>query len=147
MSMTVSGANYMGSVLQNTRTPGAEKPEQKGSVEKDAKTRQSAVSASMDRIDLGESGIAVSEVSRQQGVERAKQQKQSASPRMDTVEISEEGQAASAKAEVRQDTAAEAYQYEAEDLSKYTDTELKQMYRQGEITRQEYEEETGETLE
>lgn len=43
--------------------------------------------------------------------------------------------------------AAEKYQYEAEDLSEYTDTELKQMYYNGEITRREYEAETGETLE
>lgn len=60
------------------------------------------------------------------------------------MEISAEGQAACAKQE--QADRAEAYQYEAEDLSEYTDTELKQMYRKGEITRQEYEEETGETV-
>lgn len=38
------------------------------------------------------------------------------------------------------------YQYVAEGLSKYTDTELKQMYRKGEITLQEYRDETGETV-
>lgn len=34
-----------------------------------------------------------------------------------------------------------------EDLSEYTDTELKQMYYRGEITLQEYEDETGEVIE
>lgn len=43
--------------------------------------------------------------------------------------------------------AAEVEPYEAEDLSEYTDTELRQMYYSGEITRQEYMDETGETLE
>ncbi len=43
--------------------------------------------------------------------------------------------------------AAEVEQYETEDLSEYTNTELKQMYYNGDITRQEYENETGETLE
>lgn len=43
--------------------------------------------------------------------------------------------------------AAEVEQYETEDLSEYTNTELKQMYHNGDITRQEYENETGETLE
>jgi hypothetical protein len=38
-------------------------------------------------------------------------------------------------------------QYEAEELSEYTNTESKQMYYNGDITRQEYENETGETLE
>lgn len=35
---------------------------------------------------------------------------------------------------------------EVEDLSLYTDSELKQMYYKGEITLQEYQDETGETL-
>ena len=42
--------------------------------------------------------------------------------------------------------AAEVEQYETEDLSEYTDSELKQMYYKGEITRQEYEDETGTAL-
>ena len=68
---------------------------------------------------------------------------------MDTVEISEEGRAAGARLQERQTepAAAEAERYEVEDLSEYTDTELRQMYYKGEITRQEYEDETGETLE
>lgn len=67
------------------------------------------------------------------------------------MEISEEGRAASVQQQSRQaeaePAAAEVEQYEAEDLSEYTDTELKQLYYRGEITRQEYEDETGETLE
>lgn len=88
--------------------------------------------------------------------------------RMDTAVISEEGRRAylemnhkggemnesrdtmSAKeAEVKekQDTVSEEEEYKIEDLSEYTDTELKQMYYRGEITLQEYEDETGEALE
>ena len=68
---------------------------------------------------------------------------------MDTVEISEEGKAASVKLQGQQTDAAavEGYQYEEDDLSQYTNAELKQMYYKGEITRQEYEDETGEKLE
>ena len=99
---------------------------------------------------MGQDGIAVNEVSRQQGAEQSATQKQPAIPRMDTVEISAEGRAASTQLQEQQtgaDTAAEAAQCEAEDLSKYSDTELKQMYYNDEITRQEYEDETGEVLE
>ena len=66
------------------------------------------------------------------------------------MEISEEGRAASAKLQAQTAEAAPAEEetpYEVEDLSEYTDTELKQMYYNGEITLQEYEDETGETLE
>lgn len=61
------------------------------------------------------------------------------------MEISAEGRAANAQGQ--QAAGAEMEQYEAEDLSEYTDSELKQMYYKGEITRQEYEDETGEALE
>lgn len=145
MSTTISATNYLSSILQNTRTVTSEK---KGDVSEVGKTQQSAVSASLDQVNMGEDGIAITEVSRQQGMEQPTSQKQSAAPRMDTVEISAEGKAASTKLQVRQtDTSAtEEYQYEEEDLSQYTDVELKQMYYKGEITRQEYEEETGEKL-
>lgn len=100
---------------------------------------------------MGQDGIAVTEISRQQGAEQSAAQKQPPAPRMDTVEISEEGKAASVqmqRQQTRTETAAEEMeQYEAEDLSEYTDTELRQMYYKGEITRKEYEDETGETLE
>ena len=104
---------------------------------------------SKDQVNMGQEGVAITEVSRQQGAEQSATQKQPAAPRMDTVEISEEGRAASAQLQGQQTetAAAEVEQYEAEDLSKYSDTELKQMYYNGEITRQEYEDETGETLE
>ena len=149
MSMTINAANYMNSTFQGTRTTGTEKYGQKEGQPEAGKTQQSAASASLDQVNMGEDGIAVTEVSRQQGAEQAATQKQPAALRMDRVEISAEGQAASAKLQEKQtDTsAAEGYQYEAEDLSEYTDTELKQMYYKGDITRQEYEEETGETLE
>lgn len=149
MSMTINASSYLSSIQQNTRAYGEEKHEQKGVTAEVGKTQQSSVSASLDQVNMGEDGIAVNEVSRQQGTAAPTSQKQPASPRMDTVEISAEGKAASARHRKEQpetDTA-EAYEYEAEDLSEYTDTELKQMYYKGEITRQEYEDETGETLE
>lgn len=96
---------------------------------------------------MGEDGIAVTEVGRQQGAEQSAARKQPAAPGRDIVEISAEGRAASSKAQDRQTEAASAERYEAEDLSEYTDNELKQMYYRGEITRQEYEDETGEALE
>lgn len=149
MSMSISAANYFSNIHQTTRTSSEEKQEQKGVTADVGKTQQSSVSASLDQVNMGQDGIAVTEVSRQQGAGQPTKQKQPAAPRMDTVEISKEGQAASAKLQQQStDVAAtEDYQYEVEDLSQYTDTELKQMYYNGEITRQEYEDETGETLE
>lgn len=83
-----------------------------------------------------------------------KGQSYSDNTQMDTVVISEEGRRAYSKMSKQeggvnelQDTASEETEYEVEDLSEYTDTELKQMYYQGEITLQEYEDETGETME
>lgn len=151
--MTISAANYFSNIHlhQNARTTGEEKQEQKGAAVDAGKTQRSSVSASLDQVNMGQDGVAITEVSRQQETEQSTAQKRSAAPRMDTVEISEEGRAASAKLQSQQtetDTAAEEVeQYEVEDLSEYTDTELKQMYYKGEITRQEYEDETGEVLE
>ena len=151
MSMTISASNYFSNIHQNTRTSGEEKQEQKGAAVDAGKTQRSSVSASLDQVNMGQDGVAITEVSRQQGVEQSATQKQPAAPRMDTVEISEDGQAASAQLQGQQAEAetatAEVGQYEAEDLSEYTNTELKQMYYNGDITRQEYEDETGETLE
>ena len=148
MSMTISAANYFNNIQQNTRTSGEEKQEQKGATADVGKTQQSSVSASLDQVNMGQDGVAITEVSRQQGVEQSVTQKQPAAPRMDTVEISDEGRAASAQLQGQQtEAAAETEQAEVEDLSEYTDTELKQMYYKGEITRQEYEDETGEVLE
>ena len=149
MSMTVDNVSYLTGVRQNMRSSAAEKQEQKGAEAEVGKTQQSTVSASLDQVNMGQDGIAVTEIRRQQGVEQSSAQKQPAAPRMDTVEISEKGRAASAQLQGQQTetAAAEVEQYEAEDLSEYTDTELKQMYYKGEITRQEYEDETGKTLE
>lgn len=138
MSMAISAAGYFSSIHQSTRTSGEEKQEQKSAAVDVGRTQKSSVSASLDQVNMGQDGIAVTEAGRQQGAEQSSGQKRSAAPRMDTVEISAEGKAAGA---------ATAAQYEAEDLSAYTGTELKQMYLKGEITRREYEEETGETLE
>ena len=148
MSMTISAANYFSNIHQNARTTGEEKQEQKGAAVDAGKTQRSSESASLDQVNMGQDGVAITEVSRQQGTERSTTQKRSAAPCMDTVEISEEGRrAASAQLQRQQPetAAAEAEQYEAEDLSKYSDTELRQMYYKGEITRREYEDETGET--
>lgn len=148
--MTISAANYLNSTYQNTRTAVTEKPGQKDSRAEIGKTQQSDVSASLDQVNMGQDGIAVTQVSRQQGAEQSAAQKQPSVPRTDTVEISEVGRAASQTQNQQTGTepaAAEAEQYEAEDLSEYTNSELRQMYYKGEITRQKYEDETGETLE
>ncbi len=147
--MTISAANYFSNIHQNARTTDEEKQEQKGATADVSKTQQSSVSASLDQVNMGQDGVAITEVSRQQGTEQSTAQKRSAAPRMDTIEISKEGRAASAQLQGQQPetAAAEVEQYEAEDLSEYTNTELKQMYYNGDITRQEYEDETGETLE
>lgn len=148
MSMTVSAAHYLNGTYQNTRATDTEKHGQKDGKAEAGKIQQSDVSASLDQVNMGKDGIAVTEVSRQQGAEQSTTQKQPAAPRMDRVEVSQEGRAASAKLQEQQtgSETAEGYKYEAEDLSEYTDTELKQMYYKGDITRQEYEDETGETL-
>ena len=137
MSMTISAANYFSNIHQNTRTSGEEKQEQKGATADVGKTQQSSVSASLDQVNMGQDGVAITEVSRQQGAEQSATQKQPAAPRMDTVEISDEGRAASAQLQGQQTetAAAEVEQYVAENLSEYTDTELKQMYYKGEIDR------------
>lgn len=83
--------------------------------------------------------------------------------RTDTIMISEEGRQASnqmrqqsesidslsnnSTVQQLQEETSEETEYQAEDLSEYTDTELKQMYYRGEITLQEYEDETGEIIE
>ena len=132
MSMTIRAANSLNSTRQTSQISFSEKQERKAS-------------ASFDQVNLGEDGMAVSQVSRQQGAEQSAGQRRSAAPGRDTVEISTEGRAACAGLQGEQ--AEGTYQYEAEDLSEYTDTELRQMYRRGEITRQEYEDETGKTVE
>lgn len=146
MSMTVDNVSYLTGMRQNARTSATEKQEQKGAEAEVGKTQQSTVSASLDQVNMGQDGIAVTEIRRQQGVEQSSAQKQFSAPRMDTVEISEEGRAASAQIQGQTTGAAAAEQYETEDLSEYTDAELKQLYYKGEITRQEYIDETGEML-
>ena len=147
MGMTVDNVSYLTGMRQNTRVSTAEKQDQKEAAADVGKTQQSTVSASLDQVNMGQDGIAVS---RQQGTEQSAAQKRPLAPRMDTVEISEEGRAASVQMRSQQSetetAAAEVEQYEAEDLSEYTDSELKQMYYKGEITRQEYEDETGTAL-
>ena len=146
MSITVDNVSYLTGMRQNTRTSTAEKQEQNEAAADVGKTQRSAVSASLDEVNMGREGIAITEVSRQQGAEQSATQ--TATPHTDTVEISEKGRAASAQMQSQQTgtEAAEVVQYEAEDLSEYTDTELKLMYYRDEITRQEYEDETGGTL-
>lgn len=132
------------------RVSASEKSNKKKTASNVGKAREIATSDSVNKADMGQDGIAVAAVGRRQKAERPDVQKQPAVPPMDTVEISEEGRAASAQTQNRQAetkaAAAEAEQYEGEDLSEYADAELKQMYYKGEITRQEYEDETGEKL-
>jgi len=150
MSMTISASNYVSTAYQDKKTDRTEKDTTRAALPEVGKTRQSTESASLDQVNLGKDGAAVTEVSRQQGTERTGGRKQSAAPRMDTVEISAEGMAASAAIQEQKNEASEistVKEYQAEDLSEYTDSELEQMYYQGKITRQEYEDETGEALE
>jgi len=148
MSMTINTASYLNGMLQNTQTANAEKRGQKNGATEVGKTQQSDVSASLDQVNMGEDGIAITQVNRQQGIEQSTSQKQPAVPRMDRVEISAEGRAVSIRLQEQQsDTdVAKEIECEMEDLSEYTNTELRQMYYKGEITRQEYEDETGEPL-
>lgn len=142
MSMSINAANYKSSTYQETWA--LEKTAPKDSAEKAGKVQQNGASASLDTVDLGKDGIAVTEASRPQGADLSASQDRSAALRMDTVEISEEGRKAAAG---KQQTDTDAVdEYTAKDLSEYTDSELKQMYQKGEITRQEYEDETGESL-
>ena len=144
--MTISAANYLNGTYQ-TQTDSLKKTGQSEDAPETGKTRQSAVSASLDQVNLGEDGIAVTEVSRQQGTEQTAAR--SAQPRMDRVEISGEGKAACAKLQMQKAASSSDSETEnsVEDLSQYTNAELKQMYRRGEITCQQYEKQTGETLE
>lgn len=147
--MSLSITDYLNSsTYQNTRLSSAEKLSHKDDAAETGKTKQSAVSSSFDQVNLGEDGVAVTQASRVQEIGQSVSQQKSVSPCMDTVEISQEGRkAASAMLQTGTDTGeVEAYQPETDDLSEYTDTELKQMYYRGEITRQEYENQTGETI-
>lgn len=143
--MIIDTANYLNStMLQMTQ-----KNEAKNSGSELGKTQQNGTSSSLDQINLGEDGIAIAEVERTQESGQTGVQARSAAPRMDTVEISAEGLAALSRSESASSAdsvEADTYEYEAEDLSEYTDSELKQMYYRGDITPQEYEEQTGETL-
>lgn len=161
MSMSISATNYLSTDLQKDRiTEMEEKAAGTG------KARQSAASAVPDQVNLGEDGVAVNQVSRLQAAGHTARQTQQTAPRTDIVEISEEGKAASAQLAAQAQQAKQTQQTDSataaansteteeaaeeesytEDLSEYTDTELKLMYYAGEITLQEYEDETGETL-
>lgn len=146
MSISIGASDYLTSTYQNGLLTSAERDLQKAAEAKSTKAEQSTVSANLDKISLGEEGIAVNEVSRQQGSAQTTGRQRSA--RVDTVEISDEGRAASARLQSQEETAVtELEESEATSLSDYTDSELKQMYYKGEITLQEYEDGTGETLE
>lgn len=147
MSMTISASNYLNAVYQGKKSDSQEKSTTKAPLPETGKTQQSTVSASLDQVNLGKDGIAVTEVSRQQGTEQTGGRKQSAAPCMDTVEISAEGaRAAFREQKSEASEISTVKEYQAEDLSEYTASELEQMYYQGKITLQEYEDETGETL-
>lgn len=74
--------------------------------------------------------------------------------RTDTAVISEEGRReyirmSQQKEEVnsKPEAVSKEAEYKTDNLSEYTDSELKQMYYRAEITLQEYEDETGEVIE
>lgn len=80
MSMTISASNYVSAAYQDKRTGRPERDIAKDPLPEAGKTRQSEVSSNLDQVNLGGEGIAVAEVSRRQGTERAGAQKQSAAP-------------------------------------------------------------------
>lgn len=104
-------------------------------------------SSSSVKTSEANAGAAVTEAGR--STEQTGSSVSLSSSRVDTVEISEEGRAFNAQIQAQKsnESAAKERQYEAEDLSEYTNSELKSMYYRGEITLQEYEDKTGETLE
>lgn len=112
------------------------------------KVEQKSVSSQPNRIIYEEDRASVSITGQKQRAEQTAVPMKTAAPRTDTVEISEEGRAASARFQAQRaktDTAEKAA-YEGEDLSEYTDSELKLMYYNGDITLQEYEDETGKKI-
>lgn len=106
-------------------------------------------SSSSSKTSEANAGAAAAETGSQQSAEQTGSPLSLPSSRVDTVEISAEGRAFNAKSQTQKsnERTAQEYQYDAEDLSEYTNSELKLMYYRGEITLQEYEDETGETLE
>lgn len=136
MSMTISSTSYADIQLKSMKA-------------NDQNNGGKESSLSSSKISTAKDGTAVAEVSSQQGVEQTGSPVSLSYARVDTVEISAEGRAFSAQLQAQKSNkgAVQGYQYETEDLSEYTNSELKSMYYRGEITLQEYEEETGETLE
>lgn len=122
MDMSISAMNYNNSSLQN---------------------KEAAIRPSTQTKDEEEGKI--TEVQRMQATEsyrsiqagQVEEQSYAGTTRMDRAEISEEGRLANAQ--MNKPT-------EEKDLSEYTDAELEQMYYRGEITLQEYEDETGKTI-
>lgn len=147
MSMTVNTANgYTSEIVSSEQLSAIKKQE---SNPKEAENlEQKPVSSRPNRIIYEEDGASVSIIGQKQGTEQTVVPLKAAAPRTDTVEISEEGRAASARFQAQRIKAdsVEETAYEEDDLSKYTDSELKQMYYSGDITLQEYEDETGEKL-
>lgn len=152
MSMAVDGLNYQS--VQELR------PERKDMVSGDIKTQQSTENSAVaekpirqrfDTVEISEEGRAASEKFR---VDAEKKQGSTAPENFNTVYTGKEG-TVSVKGGVHQNLEQSSIsglsddgkeQYESEDLSQYTDTELKLMYYSGDITRQDYEDETGEEL-
>lgn len=85
--MTSNATNYTNSTLQGKKTTWCGKIRTKEAQSEAGKSRQGAVSASLDKVNMGEDGIAVTEVSRQQGTEQAATQKQPAALCMDSPSI------------------------------------------------------------
>ena len=171
MSMSVYAMNYSNQ-QQNDAKSAVQKTDREEM--KKAELQQNVGSVRLTQEKYREDGT-ISIVQRMQGTEAYRQVKEgqentgsseelesgqtySGTMRRDTAIISEEGRNALAqmskqKEEVHdgqdtvQDIIPEEEENTIEDLSEYTDTELKQMYYRGEITLQEYEDETGEVLE
>lgn len=152
MSMAVDGLNYQS--VQELRS------ERKDIVSSDIKTQQSTENTAVaekpigqrsDTIEISEEGRAASEKSR---ADAEKKQGSTAPEDLNVIYTAKEG-TVSVKGGVHQNMEQnsisslsddEKEPYETEDLSQYTDTELKLMYYSGDITLQDYEDETGEEL-
>lgn len=147
MSMAVDTVGgYTSRIVPNEQLLATRKQE---SSQKEAeKTEQKPVSSRPGQIIYEEDGASVSIIEQKQGAKQTAVPMNATAPHTDTVEISEEGRAASARFQAQRaktDTA-EKTTYETEDLSEYTDSELKLMYYSSDITLQEYEDETGKKI-
>ena len=71
MGMTVDGVSYLTGMRPNTHVSTTGKQEPKEAAADIGKTQKNSISASLNEANMGQDGIAITEVSRQQGTERS----------------------------------------------------------------------------